>query len=178
MSLCHCRTAEWHFFVLIIILKKGNLKMPKTKSQKLFFTALTAWIMVYIMTLYNMVIAENEFTNQTFLLALKGMWAEYIIIFLAALFISSPIASKLAFKVVKNGDRPIFIIFTIQIFTVICQVAIASIIGVFHSYGFTTNFIPNYISVYCVNFIMALPVQLIIAGPIARFVFRKIFCRN
>ena len=141
--------------------------MPKTKPQKLFFTAVTAWFMVYIMTIYNMVLANGAFTNSTFLLALQDMWIEYIIIFLCALFISSPIATKLAFN-----------IFTIQIFTVICQVTFASFIGVFHSYGFTSDFIPNYLSVYCLNFIMALPIQLIVAGPVSRFIFRKIFCRN
>ena len=78
--------------------------MPKTKPQKLFFTAITAWFMVYIMTIYNVVLANGAFTNSTFLLALQDMWIEYIIIFLCALFISSPIATKLAFNIVKQTD--------------------------------------------------------------------------
>lgn len=100
---------------------------------------------------------------------------EYVIIFLCAFFISSPIAKFLAFRVVKPGDRPIFIIFAIQIFTAVCQVALASILGVYHGYGFTEQIIPNYLLTYCRNFIMALPVQLFIAGPAARWLFRHIF---
>ena len=46
--------------------------MPKTKLQALLFTAVTAWIMVYLMTLYNMVLATGVFTNATFLEALLG----------------------------------------------------------------------------------------------------------
>ena len=69
----------------------------------------------------------------------------------------------------------VFIILTIQVFTVIWQVAFASIIGTFHGYGFTNNFIPNYLSTYCKNFVMALLLQLIIVGPFARFIFRSIF---
>lgn len=149
--------------------------MPKTRIQSLFFTAITAFIMVYGMTLYNTVLATESFTNMSFLTTLQNMWIEYIIIFLLAYFVSSRFAKKFAFKIVKPGDRPIFIIFATQIFTVIAQVAFASIIGVFHSYGFTYDFIPNYLITYCKNFIMALPLQLIIAGPIARFVFRHIF---
>mgnify|MGYP004640084825 CR=1 FL=1 len=149
--------------------------MPKTRTQSLFFTAITAFIMVYGMTLYNTVLATESFTNMSFLTTLQNMWIEYIIIFLLAYFVSSRFAKKFAFKIVKPDDRPIFIIFAIQIFTVIAQVAFASIIGVFHSYGFTyIDFIPNYLITYCKNFIMALPLQLIIAGPIARFVFRHI----
>lgn len=152
--------------------------MPKTKLESIIFTAVTAWIMVYIMTLYNTVLAMGSFTNATFLIALKGMWIEFIIIFLCAYFISSRVAKHFAFKIVKPGDRAIVIIIAIQIFTVVSQVALASILGVYHGYGFTNQFIPNYLATYCKNFIMALPVQLFIAGPIARWLFRSIFCKS
>lgn len=152
--------------------------MPKTKFESVIFTAITAWIMVYIMTLYNIVSATDTFTNETFLIALKGMWLEYVIIFLCAYFISGHIAKFFAFRIVKSGDRPIAIIFAIQTFTVVSQVALASILGVWHGYGFTNQFIPNYLVTYCRNFIMALPIQLFLAGPIARALFRLIFRRT
>lgn len=152
--------------------------MPKTRGQSIFFTAVTAWIMVYIMTLYNTVLASGTFVNATFLIALKSMWIEYVIIFLLAYFVSSHIAKYFAFRVVKPGDRPIAIIFAIQTFTVVSQVAFASIIGVYHGYGFTSQFLPNYLVTYCRNFIMALPVQLFIAGPLARLIFRSIFVKK
>ncbi len=151
------------------------IKMPQTTFQSVVFTAITAWLMVYIMTLYNTVLATGSFSNETFLIAIKGMWIEFIIIFLCAFFISSHLAKILAFRFVKPGDRQIAIIVAIQIFTVIIQVALASIIGLYHGYGFTKNFIPNYLVTYCRNFVMALPVQLFIAGPIARFIFKLIF---
>ena len=60
--------------------------MPKTRGESIFFTAITAWMMVYVMTLYNTVLATGNFTNATFFIALKGMWIEYIIIALLAYF--------------------------------------------------------------------------------------------
>ena len=152
--------------------------MPKTKLESIFFTAITAWMMVYVMTLYNTVLATGSFTNSTFLIALIGMWLEYIIIFLPAYFVSGHIAKYFAFRIVQPGDRPISIIFAIQTFTVVSQVAFASIIGVFHGYGFTGNFIPDYLMTYCRNFILALPLQLFLVGPLARFIFRHIFLRD
>ena len=152
--------------------------MPETTGESIFFTAVTAWIMVYIMTLYNTVLAAGEFTNYTFLIAFKGMWIEYIIIFLLAYFVSGHLAKYLAFRVVQPGDRSIAVIFAIQIFTVVAQVFFASFIGVFHAYGFTGNAVPNYLMTYCRNFVMALPVQLFIAGPLARLVFRVLFRRQ
>ena len=123
--------------------------MPKTKGESIFFTAITAWMMVYVMTLYNTVIAMGSFTNAAFLIALKGMWIEYIIIALLAYFVSGHLAKMCAFRVVQPGDRPIFIIFSIQIFTVIWQVLFASVLGVYHGYGFTSNFLPDYLTTYC-----------------------------
>ena len=152
--------------------------MPKTRGESIFFTAITAWMMVYVMTLYNTVLATRSFTNTTFFIALKEMWIEYIIIALLAYFVSSHLAKLCAFRVVQPGDRPIFIIFAIQIFTVIWQVAFASVLGVYHGYGFTGNFIPDYLTTYCKNFVMALPLQLIIVGPLARFIFRSLFIKR
>ena len=152
--------------------------MPKTKLESVLFTAVTAWLMVYGMTLYNLVLATGSFTNASFLIALKEMWLEYIIIALCAYFISSPLAKKLAFRVVKPGDHPIAIILSIQVFTVVCQVALASIIGVWHGFGFTGQFLPNYLLTYCRNFLMALPLQLLVAGPLARAGFRAVFRRG
>lgn len=165
-------------FGVFFVCKKGwFIIMPKTKTETLFFTAVTAWMMVYCMTLYNTVLGTGEFTNSSFLHALTGMWIEYVIIFLCAYFISGHAAKALAFRVIKPGDRPIFIIFTIQIFTVILQVTFASIMAVFKMHGFTGLFIPQFLSAYCRNFVMALPLQLILVGPLARFVFRSIFRR-
>ena len=151
--------------------------MPRTRGESIFFTAITAWMMVYVMTLYNTVLATEIFTDTTFLIALEGMWIEYIIIALLAYFVSGHLAKMCAFRVVQPGDRPIFIIFSIQTFTVIWQVAFASILGVYHGYGFTDNFIPDYLMTYCRNFIMAFPLQLIFVGPLARLIFRTIFIK-
>lgn len=151
--------------------------MPQTKTESIIFTAMTAWLMVYCMTLYNTVLASGSFTNGTFLLALRDMWVEFVLIFLCAYFISSRFAKRMAFKVVQPTDRPIAIILAIQIFAVICQVALASVLGVWHGDGFTVQFVPNYVAAYCRNFIMAMPLQLLLVGPVARWIFRKAFRR-
>ncbi len=152
--------------------------MPKTKGETIFFTAVTAWLMVYAMTVYNTALAAGRFTNRTFLVALKSMWIEYVIIGLLAYFVSGRLAKRCAFRVVQPGDRPIFIIFAIQIFTVVWQVAFASVIGVYHGYGFTAQFVPDYLVTYCKNFVMALPLQLFLVGPFARWLFRLVFLKR
>ncbi len=152
--------------------------MPKTKFESAVFTAITAFFMVYIMTIYNVVLSSEQFTNYTFLTAIKGMWIEYIIIGLCAYFITGKLAPFFAFRIVTKDTRGIYIVFAIQTFMVIFQVAFASILGVFHSYGFTKNFIPNYLMVYCKNFLLAFPLQLLVVGPLSRNIFRLLFKRK
>lgn len=47
-----------------------------------------------------------------------------------AYFTSNRIAKRLAFRIVRPDDRSILIILTIQVFTVLPQVALASVSGV------------------------------------------------
>lgn len=149
--------------------------MPRTKPQSIVFTAITAWLMVYFMTLYNTVLASGSFTNATFLSALQSMWVEFIIIFLCAFFLSSHAANFLTSRIIHPGYPVLARILFTQTFTVVCQVALASILGVWHAGGFNAQFIPNYLSVYCKNFVMALPLQLLLVGPVARWIFRLIY---
>lgn len=130
--------------------------MPKTTHESIFFTLVTAWMMVYGMTLYNLVRLSSQFTNASFLLVLKEMWLEYILD--RALRLLSPPAAgpQAGIPVVQPGDRPICIILCIQVFTVLCQVALASILAVWHGNGFTAQFLPDYLSAYCRNFLFAL----------------------
>lgn len=152
--------------------------MPKTKTESVVFTLLSAWPMVYIMTLYNQVLAAGSFTNASFLTALRGMWAEYVLICLCAFFISSPLALRLAFRVVRPDDRPIAVTLTIQVFMVVLQVALASVMAVCLSGGPDAQLVPRYLTACCRNFVMALPVQLLLAGPLARWLFRLVFRRG
>lgn len=91
------------------------------------------------MTVYNTVLATGSFTNTTFLIALKGMWIEYIIIGLLAYFVSGHLSKMCAFRVVNLATGRFSL--CDQTFTVIWQVAFASVIGVYHGHGFTANFL-------------------------------------
>ena len=64
-----------------------------------------------------------------------------------------------------------------RLFTVVAQVGFASILGMQLGYGFDRNFLPHYLMTYCRNFQMALPLQLFLAGPLARFIFRSVFLK-
>lgn len=151
--------------------------MPKTKFQNIIFTLITVILMAYSMIVYNIAInSSNGLVNQTFLIALQEFPVECIVVFVLAYFVASPVATKLAFRIVNpKEDKQIFIILTIQTFTVLVMVCLMSICALFAQHLINSNFICNYIVLYCKNFIMAYPLQIFFVGPLARNLFRIIF---
>ena len=151
--------------------------MPKTKFQNFIFTLMTAILMAYGMIVYSVAINSKEgLINQTFLIALKEFPLEGILVFVLAYFVASPIAKKLAFRIVNpKDDNKMLIILSIQTFTVLTMVGLMSIYALFIQHLINSNIICNYIVLYCKNFIMAYPLQIFFVGPLVRNVFRIIF---
>ena len=151
--------------------------MPKTKFQNFIFTLMTAILMAYCMIVYSVAINSTEgLTNQTFLIALKEFPIEGIIVFLLAFFVASLIAKKLAFRIVNpKEDNKMFIILSIQTFTVLTMVGLMSLYALFAQHLINSNIVCNYIVLYCKNFIMAYPLQIFFVGPFVRNIFRIIF---
>lgn len=151
--------------------------MPKTKFQNFIFTLMTVILMAYFMIVYNIAINSSEgLVNGTFLIALKKFPVEFIIVFILAYFVASPIAKKLAFRIVNpKEDNKMFIILSIQTFTVCVMVSLMSIYALLTQNLINSNIICNWIVLVCKNFIMAFPLQILIVGPAVRNLFRLIF---
>ena len=151
--------------------------MPKTRFQNIIFTLITAILMAYSMIVYSVAInSSTGLINQTFLIALKEFPIEGIIVFVLAYFVASPIAKKLAFRIVNpKEDNKMFIILAIQTFTVLVMVGLMSIYALFAQHLVNSNIVCNYIILYCKNFIMAYPLQIFLIGPLVRNVFRIMF---
>ena len=76
--------------------------MPKTKTQNFIFTLMTTVLMAYSMIVYSVAInSPDGLVNKTFLIALKEFPLEGLIVFLLTYFVASPIAKKLAFRIVN-----------------------------------------------------------------------------
>ena len=151
--------------------------MPKTKFQNFIFTLITAILMAYSMIVYSVAInSSTGLINQTFVIALKEFPIVGIIVFVLAYFVASPIAKKLAFRIVNpKEDNKMFIILAIQTFTVLVMVGLMSIYDLFAQHLVNSNIVCNYIILYCKNFIMAYPLQIFLIGPLVRNVFRIMF---
>ncbi len=150
--------------------------MGQTKFQKFIFTLMMCFFMVLGMTTYNIILNEGFHSNLLNNL-LKDFWLGFIVALLLDIFIVEKLAKPLAFKIVKptKETKQIKIILAISSCMVVGIVLFMSIFGAIVSSGFTIDALKLYPLCVLRNFIMALPLNLLIVSPIVRFIFNKMF---
>ncbi|WP_066891247.1 DUF2798 domain-containing protein [Clostridium nigeriense] len=149
--------------------------MGQTKGQKFIFTLMMCFGMVLFMTIYNMVLNEGFHSNLLFNL-LKEFWLGFFVALICDVFIVAKIAKPIAFRIVKptKDTNPIKIILAISSCMVVGMVLLMSIYGSVLAMGFTKDALRIYPMVVLRNFIMALPLNIIIVSPVVRFLFTKV----
>lgn len=150
--------------------------MGQTKLQKLTFTTMMCFGMVLGMTIYNMLLNEG-FHSEFFNHLLKDFWLGFMVALLLDIFVVGKLAKPIAFKIVKptSETKQIKIILAISCCMVVGMVLCMSMYGAILAVGFNTAALKLYPLCIIRNFIMALPLNLLIVSPLVRFSFGKIF---
>lgn len=149
--------------------------MGQTKFQKTVFTLLMCFFMVLGMTIYNMILNEG-LSDQFFIHLLKEFWLGFIVALIIDVFTVGKLAKKIAFKLLKPTPetKPIKIILAISSCMVIGMVLFMSMYGAIVAVGFNLTTLKIYPLCIARNFIMALPLNLLVVSPLVRFLFPKI----
>ncbi len=153
--------------------------MPQNKRESLIYTFLMCFIMVLWMSIYNVTLHTGGLTLQV----LKDSWIGFPIAYIIAMccdwFFVSKLAKGFAFGfLVKPESSILKKVIAVSCCMVIPMVIIMSLYGGIEACLNTGqwNILPMiWLSNIPKNFIMALPFQLIIAGPVVRIIFRKAF---
>lgn len=153
--------------------------MPKTKFQRIIFTAMMVFCMVFCMTCYTIALKLGGLSYQVFCLAIKEMWVEYFVVFLLIFFVITKAAQKLTYRILTPGaDKPIFVTIAIQCFTVCLIVPLITLFATFFHNGFTADWLVQWIELAFLCFPVALCLQVFFIGPFVRLIFRNIFKRQ
>ncbi|MCC0684494.1 DUF2798 domain-containing protein [Clostridioides sp. ZZV14-6345] len=148
--------------------------MPQNRKESLIFTVLMCAFMVFFMSVYNISI-HDKFSLNTF----KNAWLDfpttYIIAMIFDWFIVSNVAKKVAFRIINSDTKQIIKAIVISSCMVCGMVICMSLFGAIKSIGSSNTLIAIWILNIANNFIVALPLQLLIAGPLVRFIFRTLF---
>ncbi|EJV86595.1 MULTISPECIES: hypothetical protein [Bacillus cereus group] len=155
--------------------------MPTTRKENLQFGMMMCLGMVIVMTFYNLVM--NGAGGP---IHVKEILIELVIGFIIALLIEicivGPCAKKIVFALPFDKSKKVNMIIAMATTMVIGMVFFMSFYGMammyLHNGLHGDSFVTIYFSVFIKNFIMAYPLQLIIMGPLVRFIFGKFVLKN
>ena len=149
--------------------------MPRTRFQNVIFTIVMAFVMVYAMICYNIAIDRGGLTNDIFLMAFHEVIIMWPLAFILEFFVVEKLSKKLAFRLVKPSDKPIFIILAISsmIVCLMCPSMSFAAALLFKHPG--SQIIAAWLQLTVINFPMAFCWQIFFAGPFVRLLFRTVF---
>ena len=153
--------------------------MPKNKFQEVVFTVIMVLFMVYPMICYNIALNIGGMTNQVFLMAFQELVIMGPLAFVLDFFLVSKLAFICAMRMVDfKSCHPFSRILAISVPSIAFMCPLMSLAAtlLFKSAG--SQIVAVWLQTTAFNFPMAFFLQLIYAGPIVRFLFRCIFCRN
>lgn len=150
--------------------------MGKTKVEKFIFTLMMCFGMVLGMTIYNMLLNEG-FHDQFFNNLLKDFWLGFLVALILDVFVVGKAAKLVAFKIVQPNEntKQIKIILAISLCMVVGMVLCMSMFGAIVAVGFNPAALKLYPLCIIRNFIMAVPLNLLVVSPLVRFLFGKMF---
>ena len=138
--------------------------MPGNKKEGIIFGITMCFSMVCWMSAYNLsLVGKLNFTKFA-----VGLIPGFIVAFFFDTVIVGPVAKKMAFKLPINKNNKLQIILAISLLMVTGMVTFMSIFGLLMRPEIPQNIVSTYFIGWGMNFITALPLQLLIVGPISR----------
>ena len=153
--------------------------MPQNKRESLIYTVMMCFVMVLWMSFYNVALQQGRFTLEALAAGWLGFPFAYVVGMCCDWFVASRIAKGVAFRfLVKPQDSVLKKVLCISCGMVVVMVVLMSLYGACEGAFHTGNWagVPgNWLVNIPRHFIMALPLQLLLAGPLVRRVFRAAF---
>jgi hypothetical protein len=153
--------------------KKGCFCLPRNKKEGIIFGLFICFGMVLIMTVYNT--ALHGFSSFTIGSAIIQFIITFIVAFIAESLVE-PQARKIALSLPYDKSKEINFIMAIAFCMVPIMVLIMSVYGTILTalmVGIEGSIFTTYLKTVGLNFIVALPSQLLIVGPISRRLLAK-----
>ena len=140
--------------------------MPRNKKEGFIFTFIMCFLMVCGMSMYNLALVGHL----TFMKFAIGLIPVFIIAFFFDAVVVGPVTKKIALKLPINRNNKLQVILAISLLMVTGMVTLMSMFGLLMHPGMSQNFASAYFISWRTNFTAALPLQLLIVGPISRLV--------
>lgn len=153
--------------------------MPQNRRESLIYTVLMCFFMVFWMSIYNVSRGMGTISSESVKIAWMEMPIAYSVGFVCDWFIVSGIAKKLTFNYLltpqSSNMRKVTTISCCMVFLMAIFMSMFGAVELSLQSGEWNNLLVIWLKNIFANLILALPLQLIVAGPIIRLIFRKTF---
>lgn len=150
--------------------------MPQTKLQGIAYSILMAVAMVYGMELYNQVIMAGSLTNDLYLAPLADIVPLSIAVLVFEQLLGGRFAQYFTFRSFNAAETPALVIIVARAcFTCMVMCPLMSMVAtlVFKQPA-PVDLVATWMQTVATNFPMALLWQLFVAGPVVRFIVKRI----
>ncbi len=148
--------------------------MGQNKTENLVFSFICCLMMVVGMTIYNVALATGAFWTGVLALGSLSFLAMFAIAFCIDWFIVGPIVKGFVGRFTHEKTPLIKKILLISCLMVLLMCTAMSWVATM-AHGHEGSFGQAYQQMFLKNFIFALPLQLLLVGPLARALFLSIF---
>ncbi|WP_054955137.1 hypothetical protein [Paenibacillus dakarensis] len=150
--------------------------MPTTKKEELYFGLMMCTGMVIFMTTYNL-ITNDLIGKMTWIILMMQYVIGFIIAFILESFIVGPLAKKAVMSLPFDKSKKVMFIVSLAFCMVTGMVLCMSVYGLLSSYRSNglagESLLKSYFTIVMKNYVFALPLQLIVIGPLMRTLFSK-----
>ncbi|WP_036098463.1 DUF2798 domain-containing protein [Listeria floridensis] len=144
--------------------------MPRNRKEAFIFTTLMCFLMVLGMSVYNLWLHDNL----SFSSFVTGFIPAFVAAFILDVFIVGILAKKIAFQLPINHQSKLQLVLTITVLMILGMVTFMSLFGLVMEIGFSSEIWSAYAHTWLLNFLAALPLQLLVVGPCSRYVLSNI----
>mgnify|MGYP005987492049 CR=1 FL=1 len=139
--------------------------MPRNKKEGFLFTTLMCFCMVLGMSVYNLLLHQQLSWGHF----ISGFIPGFIVAFLLDIFVVGAIVPRIVSKLnFVNKEKKVQMVLAISTLMILGMVSFMSMFGILIEGGVTDNLGLVYLQTWLLNFIVALPLQLLIVGPFSR----------
>ncbi len=148
--------------------------MGKNKYENFVFSVMICFLMVLGMTLYNALLHAAGDVDLISTLASVKFVAIFLVAFTIDWFVVAPLVKTIVAKLTNEATPFIKKVLLISGLMVLFMCASMSFIATLIQ-GYEGSLLAAYAKVFALNIVVALPLQFVVVGPIARATFFKLF---
>lgn len=148
--------------------------MGRNPKEAFVFTSIMCTLMVLVMSFYNVFLVKG-WTSSLWTEAMIGFLPALAVALILDVFVVGRLAKGLANRLIGPSAPMVKKVLTISFLMVCGMASCMSLFGTLAHYGFHPDSFRHYPDTLGLNFIFALPLQLLVVGPATRFLFMRLY---